>query len=693
MKNANTKRRMTALAALLLAGTMALPVAGKSFASASSNGLAPDGRYYTDYETLEEAQAMAAVVAEQIAAEGSTLLKNNAQALPMRGTEKVSVFGVGQDGMAGQSGDLLCPALEAEGFHVNPLLHSYYTSVGTAFGNETMDFNKNIEGSFDIYKDAAIVVLSRGGGEGSDMATVTNETTDGEFIDGTKHADLGTDKDGNQKKHFLQLTDSEEALLEYVKAQGFEKIVYVINCSEIFEVYDLEKDEAVDSILWVGRPGAVGNNAIAKIISGEVNPSGKTVDTWYKDFTADPTWKNFGSNAQVDSTNRYTYQGDSNEGNNNPGIGGDASNYYGIDYEEDIYLGYRYYETRGFDAADNGKWYSENVVYPFGYGLSYSSYEYSNMSVKLDNGNALGATIDGSLLASAVGAEAKVKSGTATVTVTNTGDVAGKETVELYVNAPYTGKVEKSHVVLVGFAKTDILQPGESQTLNIKFNFQDMASYDYTDANENGNKGYELDYGTYNLYAIPNAHGWADEKAQKVSFGIVAPEAATGDDAIAANLKLDDYSGNEVENLFSKENGMYYSLRDNSGKYQFNLSAEAGEKLMSRAKGFAESFPEAPTAEDMTLSAGMLASLEYFDGYKVDDTAKYADGKAHFTGTTDAYATDVSGAYVTSDYPWMAEFEAKKARMTDNKWTQVAAHEADNSDVTIKLALMAGIDP
>lgn len=683
MNKAKTKSKIAAVAAVLLAGTMAFPFVGNSFsASAASQGLSPDGRYYTDYETLEDAKAAAAVVAEEVASEGSTLLKNNNNALPMRGSEKVSVFGTGSDYMAGKTGDLLCPALESEGFHVNPQLHSFYSSVGTTYGTEITNFNKNIENSFDLYNDAAIIVLSRGGGEGSDMPTMTGEKTNGEFADGTEHADLGTDEAGNKYKHFLQLTDSEEALLEYVKAQGFKKIVYLINCSEIFEIYDLVQDDAVDSILWIGRPGEVGNNAVAKILSGKVNPSGKTVDTWYKDFTADPTWKNFGTNVQNGSTNRYV----DSEGNN--------TNYYGIDYEEDIYVGYRYYETRGYDEADDGEWYNSNVVYPFGYGLSYTSYEYSNLSIKLDNGETLSGALDGSLLASSVGHEATVKSGTATVTVTNTGEVAGKETVELYAHAPYaTGEVEKSHVVLIGFAKTDIIQPGESQTIEIDFNFQDMASYDYSDANGNGNSGYELDYGDYTIYALQNAHGWAEEDAQKVDFSINAPSSAQGKDAIAVNLKLDDYSGNEVSNLFSKENGIFYSLRDNEGKYQINLSKEAGEKLMNRAEGFVASFPETPTEADMTLSDGMLASLEYFDNFKVDTSATYADGKNHYTGADEGYATDTTGEYVTSDYPWMAEYEENKARMTDNKWTQAASHESDYSDVDYKLSLMAGIDP
>lgn len=216
-------------------------------------GVAQDGRYYTDYTTLEDAQAAAAQLAIQIASEGDVLLKNANHALPLRGNERISIFGVGQDALAGSttSDVLLADALEAEGFQVNKSLRQYYEKIGTTFGSEDAAFDRGVENSYGLYGDVAIVVLSRGGGEGSDMPTVTEEEADEKDL--ASHTGYVAQADGKVYKHFLQLTDSEEALLDYVKAQGFKKIIYLVNSSEIFEMADLQNDGAIDGILWIGR--------------------------------------------------------------------------------------------------------------------------------------------------------------------------------------------------------------------------------------------------------------------------------------------------------------------------------------------------------------------------------------------------------------------------------------------------------
>ncbi|MBR4250130.1 MAG: glycoside hydrolase family 3 C-terminal domain-containing protein, partial [Verrucomicrobia bacterium] len=519
-------RKLKKVLPVVLSAAMVAQSFAISAMAAPAVGVADDGMYYTDFNTLADAQAAAADIAKEIAAEGDVLMKNEAGALPMAGGEFISLFGVSQDAMAGQSGNYsfaadpnnmqIREALEAEGFKVNRTLSSYYETIPTSFGQEVTQFNKGIENSFSLYKDAAVIVLSRGGGEGSDMATVTGEEASEEDI--AAHAGYQAQADGKIYKHFLQLTDSEKALLEYVKAQDFKKIIYLVNCSEIFELGDLQNDEDVDAILWIGRPGQVGSISAAGILSGRINPSGKTVDTWYRDFTADPTWQNAINNAQVNSSVTYVVAGaEAGDNNEQAGIGGSSNAYHGVDYEEGIYVGYRYYETRGL--TDGEEWYQNAVVYPFGYGLSYTNFSYSNMKVAMEDGTAIedGATVEAAKLASSVEAgPAAVKTFTVCVDVTNEGAVAGKETVEIYVQAPYTtGEVEKAHVKLVGFGKTDKLLPGQTQTLEITVNVQDMASYDATDANGNGTKGYELDEGAYTLYAIANAHGWADPDAAR----------------------------------------------------------------------------------------------------------------------------------------------------------------------------------
>ena len=207
-----------------------------------------------------------------------------------------------------------------------------------------------------------------------------------------------------------------------------------------------QEDTGVNSILWLGFAGGSGINALGKVLNGEVNPSGRLVDIYSRDFKKDPTFANFANNYK----SAYTTESG----------GGTGINF--VEYDEGIYIGYRYYETRGF--VEGGSWYDDNVVYPFGYGLSYTTFE---KEVKF-----LTKTLD--------------KDGTieADVTVTNTGNVAGKEVVQMYYSAPYSdGEIEKSHIVLGGFEKTDIIQPGMSQTVRISMKVRDMASYDYNDAN------------------------------------------------------------------------------------------------------------------------------------------------------------------------------------------------------------------
>ena len=678
----------------LLASVIALAITGQAVLSASADYrivVSENGKYYTDYNTLEEAKEAAADLAIDVASEGNTLLKNKENALPMAGTEYVSVFGVASDNLASYaSGYSLIDALEDEGFKTNKALRNFYAKDSSSHGTENLGFTRTVEQSYQLYNDVAIVVIGRTGGEGADMLTITKEKANDakENVGGWEHKDLYNDGTDSYK-HFLQMTDSEVALLNYVKEQGFKKIVYLINSSEIMELYNIENDDAVDGILWVGRPGQDGIKAAAKILTGKVNPSGKTVDTWYKDFTADPTWQNFGTNKQNGTTHVYSYK-DKETGKivvtGSPeilegwaGFNG-AEGYFGIDYEEDIYVGYRYYETRAYEANKEGSTdtfdYDDAVVYPFGYGLSYTSYSYSDIKVVLDNGTEVkeGDVVDADLFSSTVDKKAVVEKATAYVTVTNEGNVAGKESVQLYVTAPYTyGEVEKSYVTLVAFGKTELLQPGQSQTLAIEFNIQDMASYDAKDLNKNDNKGYELDEGAYTIRAMANAHGWANTAAadyEEVNFTLDA-------DAIQ---KLDDFSGNVVENLFSVENGMFYTLRDNvNSKYQFNADTTANMTQMSRS-GFAGTFPVAPTAADQEMTQGMFESLRYWDTFKVDDTANYADGKVvqGWNGTKMVNYVDAD------DYPWMAEVTANAEKIAT--WDQTGTYG-------IQLSEMSGINP
>ena len=658
----------------------------------AQEGTGYDSMYYTDYATLEEALKGAGELTEDIAAEGTTLLKNEGNALPLSTGTQISVFGIGQTHLSGGATNYsesigLSDALEEEGFRVNPLLRSYYeenTVVSTSmfggstveYGKEEVSFNKNVENSCDVYNDAAIIVISRSGGEGDDLDTATEEDAKDaeENVNGWTHKNQATGK-----KHELQFTDSEIELLNYVKAQGFKKIIYLINSSNPMELYNIENDENVDSIIWMGRPGETGARSVARILNGEINPSGKLVDTWYKDFTADPTWQNYGDNSQTgsdyyylqaDGTTTAVSELDDPTGMNNA----DQTGYRGIDYEEDIYLGYRYYETVAADmeAQEPGTgvaWYEDNVVYPFGYGLSYTSFSYGNLNIALDDESKTPiADATKTMMESYEGHEAEVKTATATVTVTNTGNTAGKETVELYVTAPYTdGGVEKSHVVLIGYEKTKMLSPGESQTMEIQFNIQDMASYDALGLS--GDKGYVLESGNYTIRAMGNANGWTKEDIGSDTDDYEEVEFYLSENTY---MKLDDYSGSEIMNLFSKENGSFYSMRDTADtsedgvSYQFNKDESVKMTQLSRSD-FEATFPKTPTTEDLTLSETAYQQLRYFDTYNADENQ---DG------------TVIEGVISSQDYPWMEDLDTDRV----STWTQ-------NGNHSYKISEMAGIDP
>ena len=325
--------------------------------------------------------------------------------------------------------------------------------------------------------------------------------------------------------------------------------------------------------------------------------------------------------------------------------------------------------------------------------MSYTSFKYSNMGVKLGNEN-LGSSLDASKISSSVGHEAQEKTLTVSVDVTNDGSVAGKETVQIYLNAPYfTGEVEKPVVKLVGFGKTDILNPGETQTVSISVNVQDLASYDYTDANGNGYKGYELDEGDYVLMALPNAHGWATSAGVMHPFALTngTTDAEHAEGRKAAYLELDDFSGNKIENLFSKENGIFYSLRDNTGANKFNADPTANQVLMSRSNGFV--LPAAPTVADLTMSLNMYKSLLYWDNFSVDNLVPDTVIAGNSEATTPVYYKDgqtIDGVVSPADFPWMVETAANSEAMKN--WNQTGEYKyADGT--TVKLSDMTGIDP
>ena len=538
----------------LMAGmSSALGATGQINQNSSIKNLIQGGKSYTDFTTKEQAVKAGNDLNEEIAEEGIVLLKNKDNALPFNNVKKVSVFGKGSTknfyyggsgsgGSAGAGQKTVFDSLEAAGFEYNPVLRSFYEDDnrsgtgavgGSIFGEygstvgETPieDYDESLEGSLRIYDDAAIVMISRGGGEGFDL----ERTNSVDFRGDESKADY-------VQHHYLELSKNEKDMLDYVKAR-FSKVTIVLNSAEAFELGTLQDDDAISSIVWISTPGNTGVMALGRVLNGSVNPSGRTVDTYARDFTKDPTWENFGDNSQTNNgvSNMVAIGSDGNpiKGFDKFGLFGsfyDASKLYNVQYEEGIYVGYRYYETVANLKGE--KWYKDNVVYPFGYGLSYTTFtqEIISQSPALEN--------------SELDKNGDIK---ITVKVTNTGNVAGKEVVQLYYTAPYStsAPIEKAYVNLAAYDKTSLLKPGQSETLTLTLHVQDMASYDYNDVNKNGHTGYELEAGDYEIKLMKNAHEKYDSRKYKVSNTI--------------KYDTDRVTGNKVDNLYDEDSG-YSSL-------------------------------------------------------------------------------------------------------------------------------------
>ena len=442
----------------------------------------PNAQYFTsDFTTAEEMIDYGLVLCQRVEEEGAALLTNENGTLPLARGSAVSCFstssvnlvygGTGSGNIDASTADNLKTALEKADFQVNQTLWDFYQTGeassyvrGGGTGVMSMGATTNeapwsvytdaVKASFADYGDAAIVVISRVGGEGADL----------EY----------------QKLNYLALDPNEQEMLENVaalKQNGtFRSIILLINSANALQVDFLRDNEYdIDACLWIGDVGISGINAVAEILSGVVTPSGSLVDTYcYDNFSAPAMW-NF---------TPTTYEGYA-EGI----IPANASTY--MIYQEGIYVGYKYYETRYEDwvmgTGNAGSYdYAGTVAFPFGYGLSYTEFAYSDMTMRYD------AAADQFVI--------RLK-------VTNTGAVySGKETVQVYVQAPYTdydreNGVEKASVALVGFGKTDVLAPGASETLEITVDRRDLASYDAYGAGT-----YILDAGDYYLTAAANAH-------------------------------------------------------------------------------------------------------------------------------------------------------------------------------------------
>ena len=573
-----------------------------------------DTNYYEpQFSTKEETVENGEAVTRELCEEGFVLLKNQDNALPLDAGETISLIGRGAvDPLYGGSGSGNVDVSKAAspysgiaqaGFSMDDASYDYFMREKDNYKRCAIVMDKYEQSQWLIGEVAndgsgvhpftvngesvAVYVISRAGGEGWDLSSdlLRDAKESAAFADavksGTAKAEYETYVPG---QHQLELSTYEKNWLKFCE-DNYDKTIVIINSSNVMELGELEADAGVDAILWVGGPGSTGFDALGNILSGKVNPSGRTVDIYPADFTKDPTFVN------TAAINQYSDigAGDVAAGDNSIAAA------FTTQYEEGIYLGYRYYET----AAEEGFIdYDEAVVYPFGYGLSYTSFEQS--ATWQQNGDSI----------------------TATVTVKNTGDVPGKEVVQLYYSAPYTkGGIEKSSVVLGDFAKTPMLQPGDSAEVTVTIDRKDMASYDYKGVKIEGG-GYVLEAGDYVLSLRANSHTVlpGDDKTYTYTLGsdVLYTEVTTVADG---------------EILFEKQPAVN---RFNDVSAIFKDTPTAGYALQMSRADFAGTFPTAPTADDL-LAKKITLTYEK-DGKTVTETI--ADQLKIFDPATDLIDED-----------------------------------------------------
>ena len=500
-----------------------------------------------------ETNKEAAGVAEEIMEDGIVLLKNESL-LPLNETKKLNIFGwesinpaYGGAGSGGINGlyDIvsLNQGLENAGFSINQELVDFYNNYGA--DNPEMSIQKQswtlpeppvdtysdkLIKNAEEYSDVAVVVLSRKAGEGHN--DIPMDVSKAAYDNNSDEYD-----DFPEGEHYLQLSQTERDMVDMV-CSNFNNVIVIYNGANQFELGFADEYPQIKSVVWCPGTGNVGFNALGKVFSGEVNPSGKTPDTFVYDMTTAPWWNN------AEKT-EYTNLADmAVEGMN----AGTAQVYAPAftNYVEDIYVGYKYYETAAQEGAID---YDKTVQYPFGYGLSYTEFEQKMGELEEKDGQI---SVD--------------------VEVTNTGDEAGKDVVEVYYNPPYTnGGIEKSSANLIEFEKTNLLQPGESQTVTVTFSIEDMASYD-----ENNAKAYVLEKGDYVISINSDSHTVLDQKTYTADDDVVYKEEnkRASDDTAATNV-FEDAKGDVT----------YLSRADHFANYEeatkAPASAELGEPYVS----------------------------------------------------------------------------------------------------------------
>lgn len=537
-----------------------------------------------------ETQASAEELGMEIADEGIVLLKNEDNLLPMTDNKNLNVFGwastnpvYGGTGSGALSDSYeivnLTSGLENAGFTLNTELSDFYTDyradrpvVGmweqewTLPEPPTDQYSDELMNNAKEFSDTAMIVFSRPGGEHIDLP---------ENMEGMNYTNNSEDyADFPEGTHYLELSQSERNLVDLV-CENFENVIVVYNGANTLEMGFVNEYPQIKSALWVPGTGQNGFNSLGDILAGEVNPSGKTADTFVADLTAAPTFNNFGS-FTYDNMDEFQISEDDQF------VPGALPHF--VNYVEGIYVGYRFWETAAEEGLIN---YDESVVYPFGYGLSYTTFTQEM--------GELNATDD---------------SISVDVTVTNTGDTAGKDVVELYYTPPYTnGGIEKASVNLAAFDKTDLLEPGDSQTLTLTFNIEDMASYDYQNA-----QAYVLEAGDYEISLRSDSHTVIDSQTYNVADTVTYGEDnARSTDLVAATNQF-DFAEGEIE---------YLSRADGFANFAEVTAAPATYSMPEEDKALFDNnsswTPEDEEAEMPTTGADNGLTLADLRGADYDD--------------------------------------------------------------------------
>ncbi len=628
---------------LSLAISIAVPVVANNYSQILDTYIGGgevkiDGENVSYYDikskTASEAHLGARDLTQRIAEEGIVMLKNNG-ALPLdtsANEKKVTLLGrrsvdsvYGGTGSGSINAELavdIPTALSNAGFQINEKTVNLYKNNldNVSKAKSAMDnpsgctyyigefpqsyYTDEIVSSYKDYNGAAIVVIGRQGGEGFDFSPDLK----GSLEEGVSAMSSSVEETSNYQdgQHQLELSKEERDLIKHAK-ENFDKVVVVINSANVMEIGSLEEEKTssnlgVDAILWAPAPGTTGMNALGEILNGSVNPSGRTVDTWINDLTKEPSFNNYVSAKYSNIDSKDT---------------ADKKDAYFMDYEEGIYVGYRYYETAYAEASAgnySGFDYDSLVTYPFGYGLSYTTFDWE---VEEENVS----TVDEK-------GEISFK-----VKVTNSGTKAGKDVLEIYYTpAMADDGVERAEKNLVAFDKTKLLEPGESEELTLSFSVEDMASYDYKHSNSNGSKGcYKLASGDYKICLQTDSHtikegltSYTYKQDEEVLYEGDNPRQSEIDAQKGATRNISEEA--KASLVVKPASNQFEYLNEHFREYDEESSATA---VNFSRKDFLSSYPSAPTASDCIASDSVKKDFEAYspDYYDSSDKAPTTGAK------------------------------------------------------------------